>query len=98
MGVKDIVVHFKQGSEAYDRRVNREKAYASIYNSQCQKCHRNILYLPYNRGAMLAHRSVLYPRPGYEKNCVDCHRNLVHVDRPAYSYKKYYGTYKATGI
>jgi cytochrome c nitrite reductase small subunit len=97
-GLKDIIVHFQHGSEAYDRNVNRERAYATIQNSQCQKCHRNILYLPYSRGAMLAHRTVLYPRPGYEKKCVDCHRNLVHVDRPAYKFKEYYGSYKATGI
>ena len=97
-GIKDIIVHFQHGPEAYDRIVNREWAYATIQNSQCQKCHRNILYLPYSRGAMLAHRTVLYPRPGYEKKCVDCHRNLVHVDRPAYKYKEYYGSYKATGF
>jgi cytochrome c-type protein NapC/trimethylamine-N-oxide reductase cytochrome c-type subunit TorC len=30
---------------------------------------------------MLAHRAVLYARPGYEKKCVDCHYDLVHSDR-----------------
>jgi cytochrome c-type protein NapC/trimethylamine-N-oxide reductase cytochrome c-type subunit TorC len=37
--------------------------------------------MPYKRGAMLAHRSVLYARPGYEKKCVDCHYDLVHSER-----------------
>ena len=36
---------------------------------------------------MLAHRAVLYPRPGYELRCVDCHRNLVHNARTVYDYK-----------
>jgi hypothetical protein len=36
---------------------------------------------------MLAHRSVLYPRPGYEKSCFECHRNLVHNEVPYYNYK-----------
>jgi hypothetical protein len=35
---------------------------------------------------MLAHRSVVYARPGYEKKCVDCHRELVHFRRPVYNY------------
>jgi len=30
---------------------------------------------------MLAHRSVLYARPGYEKKCIDCHYDLVHSER-----------------
>ena len=43
--------------------------------------------IPNKRGAMLAHRAVLYPRPGYEKKCVDCHRNLVHNAQAVYRYK-----------
>jgi hypothetical protein len=37
--------------------------------------------MPYKRGAMLAHRSVVYARKGYEKKCVDCHYDLVHSER-----------------
>ena len=97
-GIKDIMVHLTKGSAAYDRAENRLKAYASIQNDQCQKCHRNILYMPDKRGAMLAHRTVLYARPGYERQCVDCHRNLVHVDRPYYNYKQYARPYHSDGI
>ena len=64
-GLKDVVIHFTMGE--YDQEKARNNAYASFENSQCQKCHRNLLNMPYKRGAMLAHRSVLYARPGYEK-------------------------------
>ena len=84
-GIKDVVAHFAQ--DTYDHYGNRERAYESIKNAQCQKCHRNILYIPQKRGAMLAHRSVLYPRPGYEKRCTDCHRNLVHNRLESYAYE-----------
>lgn len=97
-GIKDILVHFKDGSAAYDRAAGRKHAYMTIKNEQCMKCHRNLLYMPDKRGAMLAHRTVLYPRPGYEKNCVDCHRNLVHGDSTKYNFKQYRPPYKATGI
>ncbi|MBZ4658831.1 MAG: cytochrome [Desulfacinum sp.] len=97
-GIKDIYVHFTEGAEAYDRAEAREAAYASFKNDQCQKCHRNILYMPEKRGAMLAHRSVLYPRPGYEKRCVDCHRNLVHVARDRFAYKQLEGNYRGLGM
>ena len=46
---------------------------------------------------MLAHRSVIYARPGYEKKCVDCHRYLVHNETPVYRYKQYKDSYIATG-
>ena len=95
-GIRDIVVHFFQ--EEYDHKKNRQKAYASFKNQQCQKCHRNILYIPAKRGAMLAHRSVLYARPGYEKRCVDCHRDLVHNARASYQYKQYQGPYTGLGL
>lgn len=85
-GAKDVVAHLVDGSDKYDRAANREVAYASFTNDQCLKCHRNILYIPGKRGAMLAHKEVLYPRAGYEKKCVDCHRNLVHVRRTQYTY------------
>ena len=52
-----------------------------FFFKECQKCHRNLMNMPYKRGAMLAHRSVLYARPGYEKKCVDCHYDLVHSER-----------------
>ena len=84
-GIKDVLVHLT--GRPYDHEKNRQAAYASFKNNQCQKCHRNILYLPYKRGAMLAHRAVIYPRPGYELKCVDCHRNLVHNARAVYDYK-----------
>ena len=78
-GIKDVVIHFFQ--EEYDREKARESAYAAFDNDQCQKCHRNLLHMPTQRGAMLAHRSVVYARPGYEKKCVDCHYDLVHSER-----------------
>ena len=95
-GIKDIIVHFTEGS--YDREKNRQIAYATIKNEQCQKCHRNILYIPNKRGAMLAHRAVIYARPGYEKKCLDCHRNLVHVPRAVYHYKQYSSGYRGLGL
>ena len=97
-GIKDIAVHLIDGSEEYDRQENRLAAYASIDNEQCLKCHRNLLNIPDNRGAMLAHKTVVYPRPGMEKQCTDCHRNLVHVDRAQYHYKQYAPPYRATGL
>ena len=97
-GIKDIFVHFTQDPNQYDHQLQRQKAYAAFKNEQCQKCHRNILNIPDKRGAMLAHRSVLYPRPGYEKKCVDCHRNLVHNQREFYEYKQYQIAYKGLGL
>jgi len=85
-GIKDVVLHF--AGEPYDRRAMAAQARKNIKNDQCLKCHRNLLYLPYKRGAMLAHRTVIYPRPGYEKRCTDCHQNLVHRPKPLYSYPK----------
>jgi nitrate/TMAO reductase-like tetraheme cytochrome c subunit len=95
-GIKDVIVHFT--GVAYDREKNRHKAYDSFANRQCQKCHRNILYIPDKRGAMLAHRDVLYARPGYEKRCVDCHKNLVHTARTIYQYKQYSTPYRGLGL
>ena len=43
-GIRDVFLHFTQ--DTYDHEKNREKAYASFKNEQCQKCHRNILYIP----------------------------------------------------
>ncbi len=95
-GAKDILVHFFQ--KEYDHDEQRQKAYASFKNEQCQKCHRNLLYIPNKRGAMLAHRDVVYARPGYEKKCVDCHKNLVHNPREFYDYKQYKNTYRGLGL
>ncbi|SFM58968.1 NapC/NirT family cytochrome c [Thermodesulforhabdus norvegica] len=86
-GAKDIFVHFVKGSDSYSREKSRNRAYETIKNDQCLKCHRNILYMPHKRGAMLAHRSVIYPRKGYEKKCFDCHKNLVHLDRSQFVYR-----------
>ncbi|MBT8357133.1 MAG: NapC/NirT family cytochrome c [Deltaproteobacteria bacterium] len=85
-GVKDVVIHFLGGE--YDQEKARNNAYAAFENSECQKCHRNLLNMPYKRGAMLAHRSVLYARPGYEKKCVDCHYDLVHSERGLVMYRQ----------
>ncbi|WP_027179418.1 cytochrome c3 family protein [Maridesulfovibrio bastinii] len=84
-GMKDVAAHL--AGKPYIREEQAEKARLSIKNDQCLKCHRNIEYMPYKRGAMLAHRQVLHPRKGYEKRCVECHSNLVHVDREYYDYK-----------
>ena len=94
-GIKDVIAHFRL--DEYDHEKNRQKAYASFKNKQCQKCHRNILYIPDKRGAMLAHRAVVYARPGYEKRCVDCHKNLVHNKRELYRYKQYQDSYRGIG-
>jgi cytochrome c-type protein NapC/trimethylamine-N-oxide reductase cytochrome c-type subunit TorC len=85
-GIKDIVKHFLLDPEEYDHEKNRERAYEDIDNKQCQKCHRNLLALSRQRGALLAHKTVLYPRPGYEKRCVDCHDHLVHFPKASYAF------------
>jgi nitrate/TMAO reductase-like tetraheme cytochrome c subunit len=64
-GTKDIIAHFM--IEDYDHKKNKKKAYQSIEKGQCLKCHRNLLYMPYKRGAMLAQSIVLYTKEGYEK-------------------------------
>lgn len=87
-GAKDIFVHVIKGSTSYDHGKAREKAYRAIKNEQCLKCHRNILFIPDRRGAMLAHKTVLFPMKGYEKKCTDCHRNLVHNERSIYGYRR----------
>ncbi len=86
-GVKDVIAHFTM--DEYDHAEQREAAYESIKNYQCMKCHRNLLYIPDKRGAMLAHRSVLHALPGREKKCVDCHRDLVHNQTPIYNYNQF---------
>ncbi|UCD80083.1 MAG: NapC/NirT family cytochrome c [Desulfobacterales bacterium] len=96
-GLKDVVLHFL--GEPYDREKARQSAYAASDNDQCQKCHRNLLNMPNSRGAMLAHRSVLYARPGYEKKCVDCHYDLVHNDKTIVMYRQYRKLpYQAKGL
>jgi cytochrome c-type protein NapC/trimethylamine-N-oxide reductase cytochrome c-type subunit TorC len=95
-GIKDVITHFIQ--DEYDHEKNRQKAYGSFKNAQCMKCHRNLLYIPDKRGAMLAHKTVLYPLPGYEKRCVDCHKNLVHNPREIFDYKQFKMPYRGLGI
>jgi len=95
-GIKDVMIHMV--SDEYDHQENREKAWNTIKNEQCMKCHRNLLYVTNKRGGMLAHRSTLYPRPGYEKRCLDCHRNLVHNSRTHYEYKQHKGYYRGLGL
>jgi nitrate/TMAO reductase-like tetraheme cytochrome c subunit len=96
-GLKDVAVHVAGAS--YDRAEQRTRAYASFKNDQCQKCHRNLLNIPNRRGAMLAHRSVVYPRAGYEKKCVDCHYDLVHNDRVSVMFRQYRQIpYQAKGL
>lgn len=97
-GVKDVVAHFTGGAESYDRQVMKERIWASMKNDQCMKCHRNILHMPAKRGAMLAHRRVLYNEGGNEYRCTDCHRNLVHNDRQFYDYKQFKAPYRANGL
>lgn len=92
-----MIKHFT--IDEYDRQKNREAAYAAFNNNACQKCHRNLLAMPDKRGAMLAHRTVLYPRPGYEKKCVDCHWDLVHNNQVTIMYKQYRKLpYQAKGL
>jgi cytochrome c-type protein NapC/trimethylamine-N-oxide reductase cytochrome c-type subunit TorC len=97
-GLKDIFVHIVEGPEAYDRAEMRQAAYKSITNDQCLKCHRNIDYMPYKRGAMRAHRIVLNTSGESPYKCVDCHRELVHMDRAQYNYKQTGLPYQATGL
>lgn len=96
-GIKDVAIHFFVGE--YDREKARKLAYASFDNDQCQKCHRNLLHMPGNRGGMLAHRTVLFARQGYEKKCVDCHYDLVHDDKAAVMFRQYRPVpYQARGL
>lgn len=96
-GLKDVAIHFMVGE--YDREDARAKAYASFKNDQCQKCHRNLLDMPNSRGAMLAHRSVIYARQGLEKKCIDCHYDLVHDDKMAVMFRQYRKVpYQAKGL
>ncbi|WP_029898948.1 cytochrome c3 family protein [Desulfohalovibrio reitneri] len=85
-GLRDITSHLINGPEGYDREEAREGAWGEIENEWCMRCHDRLLDMPNKRGAMLAHRSVLYARPGNEKKCTDCHYNLVHVDRGFHEY------------
>ena len=96
-GLKDVAVHFFV--KEYDREKARKSAYAAFDNDQCQKCHRNLLNMPNSRGAMLAHRSVIYARAGYDKKCIDCHYDLVHNDKIAVEYRQYRKLpYQAKGL
>lgn len=87
-GSKDVFFHLLRGSEGYDREEAREGMYRSVTNQVCLRCHQNVLYMPHKRGAMLAHRAVIYARAGYEKKCIDCHYDLVHNDPAAVMYRQ----------
>ena len=55
--------------------------------------------MPQSRGAMRAHRTVLYARPGYELKCVDCHYDLVHNDKTSVMFRQYREVpYQAKGL
>jgi len=96
-GAKDVVKHFL--IEEYDREKNRQAAYAAFKNNECQKCHRNLLFIPNNRGAMLAHRAVVYAKEGFEKKCIDCHYDLVHNDKVSVVFRQYRRLpYQAKGL
>ncbi|MFO7685998.1 MAG: NapC/NirT family cytochrome c [Desulfobacterales bacterium] len=96
-GIKDVAIHFFAGP--YDREKTRQAAYAAFENSECQKCHRNLLCMPHSRGAMRAHRSVLYAQPGHELKCVDCHYDLVHNDKTSVMFRQYREVpYQAKGL
>ena len=98
-GVKDLTFHFLRGSEGYDREEAREGMYQSVTNDVCLRCHQNVLFMPQNRGAMLAHRAVIYARAGYEKKCIDCHYDLVHNNPAAVMYHQYRQLpYQAKGL
>ena len=82
-GIKDIYAHFFGGE--YNREEAQRRARSSIPNERCQRCHADLLATGMTRGAMLAHRSLLYPkRKGYEKTCHECHENLVHQPQAYY--------------
>lgn len=76
----------------------KEHVWSTMKNDQCMKCHRNLLYMPSKRGAMLAHRKVVYANNGKEYRCTDCHRELVHNDRPFFEYKQFNAPYQANGL
>jgi len=82
-GTKDILGHLGMAAFGweYDREHSRAVARKEMTNDRCQKCHQELIAPGMSSGAMLAHRSTLYPRKGYEKSCLQCHENLVH--RPA---------------
>ena len=96
-GLKDVAIHFLAGE--YDREKSRQAAYDAFDNKECQKCHRNLLHMPTRRGAILAHRTVVYARPGYEKKCIDCHYDLVHSERGLVMFRQARKTpYQAKGL
>ena len=96
-GLKDVALHFF--GEPYNRDRSRNHAYEAFDNRECEKCHRNLLDMPHSRGAMLAHRSVLYAREGFKKKCIDCHYDLVHDDKETIMFRQYRKLpYQAKGL
>ena len=80
-GLKDIWAHYFHGE--YDRQKMQKKVHASMDNAACLKCHANLLYIQSSRGAMRAHREVLYSEA--KRRCLECHTFLVHIRRDTYS-------------
>lgn len=82
-GIKDFWGHYF--GEPYNAAKRREIVYSTMTNSNCLKCHQNILYIPDKRGAMLAHRTALFGEKGHGKSCFECHSGLVHEKKALYS-------------
>ncbi|MFW5733865.1 MAG: cytochrome c3 family protein [Oceanidesulfovibrio sp.] len=86
-GLKDVFFHVLEGTEGYDKAEAREGMYESLDNETCMTCHENVMFMPHDRGAMLAHRSVINPRPGApQRKCIDCHYDLVHTEKRVVEY------------
>lgn len=84
-GLKDFWGHYF--GEPYDSAKRREIVYSTMDNSNCLKCHQNILYIASKRGAMLAHRDAIYGDGGKGKSCFLCHRDLVHKQKELFEAK-----------
>lgn len=82
-GIKDFWGHFF--GDPYDAEKRRSIVYSTYPNTNCVKCHQNILFIPDKRGAMLAHRAVVYQNSDRGLSCFECHRDLVHKARGTYS-------------
>lgn len=86
-GLKDVTFHILDGADGYDKEEARQGMYASLDNETCLRCHENVMFMPESRGAMLAHRSVINPRPGAQPHkCIDCHYDLVHTPKQIVEY------------
>ncbi len=83
VGNRDVILHFFGGE--YDREKMREKVTKTMPNKRCLQCHANLLVIPDNAGARMAHTAALFPAEGEpQERCLSCHTNLVHVDKELY--------------